>query len=305
MNARAPRTAWEELPDSIINAVEAQFGTVLKAETMTGGIMPGVVARLDIERGDREHVFLKAIDRTHEAARLHLRERWAGENLPEDTPAPRMLWADTLGGWHAAVWEYVGDNTRHADLSPASPDLAPVLDTMALLGAILTPCPNGAMPVSDNVRALVTKGRALLDGPIGELPDRELFEEAFEGLDPAHLRGDTLLHYDLSASNLLVTGQRVKVVDWSFAARGAAWLDAALFAPRLVEAGHAPGKVDALLTTLTPWKSAPRPAVAGIAAAWTLFREYKARYGPKEIRDARARAAEAGRAWLAHQRAKG
>jgi hypothetical protein len=41
--------------------------------------------------------------------------------------------------------------------------------------------------------------------------------------------------------------------------------------------------------------------VAGVAAAWTLFRLYKARYGPAEVRAARARAAEAGRAWLDHR----
>ncbi|AQZ63025.1 unnamed protein product [[Actinomadura] parvosata subsp. kistnae] len=302
MSARTTRPAWEDLPDAVINAVEAKFGTVLKAETMTGGIMPGVVARLDLEGGEHEHVFLKAIDRTHEAARLHLRERWAGENLPEDTPAPRMLWSDTLGGWHAMAFEYVNDNAHHADLSPGSNDLPAVLDTMALLAAMLTPCPNGAMPVSDNVKALVAKGRAMLDKP--DLPDRKLYEAAFECLDPAHLRGNTLLHYDLSSSNLLVSGQHVRVVDWSFAARGAAWLDAALFAPRLVEAGHNPVEVDRLLSTLPPWRDAPRPAVAGIAAAWTLFREYKATYGPEGVREARARAAEAGRSWLAYQRAK-
>ncbi|WP_281200070.1 hypothetical protein [Nonomuraea candida] len=42
-----------------------------------------------------------------------------------------------------------------------------------------------------------------------------------------------------------------------------------------------------------------------MAAAWTLFREYKARYGPEEVREARAGAARAGRAWLDYQRAKG
>ncbi|MFB4273609.1 hypothetical protein [Nonomuraea sp. GTA35] len=137
------------------------------------------------------------------------------------------------------------------------------------------------------------------------LPNRELYEAAFECLDPAHLRGNTLLHYDLSANNLLISGQRVKVVDWSFAARGADWLDAALFAPRLVEAGHNPVEVDGLLSTLPPWWEAPRPAVVGIAAAWTLFREYQARYGPKEVRDAHARTAEAGRAWLTYQETRG
>ncbi|WP_327586207.1 phosphotransferase [Nonomuraea sp. NBC_00507] len=295
------RPTWEELPDVVINAVQAQCGQVLKAETATHGIMPGIATRLDLEDGG--HVFFKAIERTHEAARLHLRERWAGRSLPTEVPAPRMLWADTVGDWHAMVWEYVNDKAHHADLSPGSEDLPAVLDTMALLGALFTPCPNGAMPVSENVNALMAKARHMLDKPPGELAERAPYEAAVNGFDLSALRGNTLLHYDLSAGNLLVTGGRVRVVDWSFAARGAAWLDAALFAPRLIDAGHTPEKTDQLLSTLPHWRDAPRKAVAGIAAAWTLFRLYKAQYGPEQVREARARAADAGRSWLAYQQA--
>ncbi|MGP3963262.1 phosphotransferase family protein [Nonomuraea sp. 3N208] len=297
------RPTWEELPDDVINAVQEQCGHVLKAENATAGIMPGVAARLDLEDSDR--VFFKAIERTHEAARLHLRERWAGQSLPADVPAPRMLWSDTIGKWHVMVHQYVNDNAHHADLSPGSKDLPAVLDTMALLGALLTPCPNGAMPVSDNVDALMAKARHMLDKPSSELANRDLYEAAIDGFGLSALRGNTLLHYDLSAGNLLVTRGRVRVVDWSFAARGAAWLEAALFAPRLIEAGHTPEKTDELLSTLPHWHDAPRKAIAGLAAAWTLFRLYKAQHGPEQIRQAHARAADAGRSWLAYQQAKG
>ncbi|MDX3103976.1 hypothetical protein ACIBO5_46915 [Nonomuraea angiospora] len=297
------RTTWEELPDSVINVIHARFGSVLKAETATSGIMPGVAARLDLEKG--ESVFFKAIERTHDAARLHLRERWAGQNLPGEVPAPRMLWSDTVGNWHVMVHQYVNDNAHHADLSPGSEDLPAVLDTMELLGTLLTPCPSGAMPVTDNVAALLSKARHMLDRRRDELADRDLYEAAIDGLDLASLRGNTLLHYDLSAGNMLVMGGRVHVVDWSFAARGAAWLEAALFAPRLIEAGHTPEKADELLSALPRWRDSPRTAVTGIAAAWTLFRLYKAQYGPEPVREARAHAAAAGRAWLAYWQAKG
>ncbi|GAA0916393.1 hypothetical protein [Nonomuraea longicatena] len=292
------RPTWEELPSDVADAVQAQCGPVLKADSATAGIMPGVAARLDLEDGGT--VFVKAITDGHEAAALHLRERWAGWNLPSEAPAPRMLWADTVAGWHVMVWQHV-DGARHADLSPGSLDLPAVLDAMVLLEAVLTPCPSGATPVGSNVASLLVKARRLLGGPVGDLPDRGLYEVAIERLDLSDLRGDTLLHYDLSAGNLLVTDQQVSVVDWSFAARGARWLEAALFAPRLVEAGHRPGDVDELLSTLPAWRSAPRDAVTGMAAAWTLFRRYKARYGPQEVRRARARAAQAGRAWLTYQ----
>lgn len=296
------RPTWEELPDDVINAVEEQVGHVLKAETVTGGIMPGLAARLDTETG--EQVFLKAIERTHEGAQLHLRERRVGYILPKEAPGPRMLWGDTIGTWHVMLWEYVNDHSQHADLTPSSADLMAVLDTIALLSAI--PCPAGALPVSENIVALLAKGRHMLGKSVGMVPNRAQVEAALDGFDPDAFAGDTLVHYDLSASNLLVTGKgKVRVVDWSFAVRGAAWLDAALFAPRLIQAGHAPGKADIMLATLPHWHSAPREAVVGLAAAWSLFRLYKARFGPLDVREARAAAAEAGFAWMAYQQAKG
>lgn len=289
------RTQWEDMPEKVRAEVEAHLGGVVKAETVEGGIMPGMACRLHLE--DSPSVFLKAIQATHPGAMLHRREAWAARALPERAPAPRLLWRGDVGGWLWMAFEFVNDNARHADLSPGSPDLPAVLDTIAGLGDMLTPAPNGAVPVIDNIRPLQSKGRHLLDKPAGVLPDRGVFVAALERFDPGMVRGDTLLHYDLSAGNLLV-GRRTWVLDWSFACRGAAWVDAALFAPRLVDAGHTPEAVDGMLSRVPSWRSAPRDALAGLAALWTMFRLYKALYGPENVRDARARAAVAGRAWL-------
>ncbi|NRQ32083.1 hypothetical protein HII36_09560 [Nonomuraea sp. NN258] len=293
------RPDWESLPHSVRDAVQAQVGPVLKAETVSGGIMPGLAARLHTESGE---VFLKAIEARDPGAVLHERERWAGGHLPADIPAPRLLGSVTMDGWYATTWQYINDNARHADLSPGSDDLPRVLDTLALLGTQLTPAPAGATPVIDNVEALLNKGRHLLAKP--GLDGRELYLAALDGWDAAELAGDTLVHYDLSESNLLVSGRCVWVVDWAFAAQGAEWLDAALFAPRLVQAGHTPEEVDELLRALPSWQHNRSKAISGLTALWTLFRLYKARYGPEEVRQARALAAQAGEAWLAYYLAK-
>ncbi|MER5621985.1 hypothetical protein ABT061_13180 [Streptosporangium sp. NPDC002544] len=71
--------------------------------------------------------------------------------------------------------------------------------------------------------------------------------------------------------------------------------------PRLIEAGHTPEQSEALLARVPAWRSAPADAVTALAALWTLFRLYKARFGPVEGRDFRARAAEAGRAWVLYR----
>jgi Ser/Thr protein kinase RdoA (MazF antagonist) len=109
------------------------------------------------------------------------------------------------------------------------------------------------------------------------------------------------LHYDLHAGNLLATGSRIYLIDWSFACRGAAWIDAAMLVPRLIEVGHTPAQAEALLAGLPAWRAAPPDGITGLAALWTMFREYKALYGPEESRGFRAQAARAGRAWVSHR----
>lgn len=290
------RVQWESLPESVRDAVQMKCGGVVKAETAAAGIMPGVAARLHTETGS---VFVKAIKLDSLAAQLHQREEWANRALPEEAPAPALLMSGKVDGWHVMVFEYVNDDAHHADLSPGSADLPVVLDTIALLGPILTPCLEGATRVSENVAALSAKARHLLERR--QLDDVEPYVAALGRFRVEQLRGDTLLHYDLSPGNLLVAGGRVRVVDWSFAAQGAAWVECALFAPRLVEAGHSPAEVDDLLCTVPAWREARRDALPGLAALWTMFRLYKAMHGPEEHREARARAAGAGKAWMLYQ----
>lgn len=42
-----------------------------------------------------------------------------------------------------------------------------------------------------------------------------------------------LLHYDLHGGKLLAAGDDVHVIDWALACRAQAWVEAALFVPRL------------------------------------------------------------------------
>lgn len=174
-----------------------------------------------------------------------------------------------------------------------------MLDTLDLLGRLLTPGPNGALPITYNTEALQAKARHLLD--TGRLADRDLFEAALKGFSTDRLRGDTMLHYDLNAGNLLIAAGRVHVLDWSSAVRGVAWIDCALFAPHLVQAGHSPAQTNLLLSRMPAWRATPPDAVTALAALWTLFRMYQAMHGREETRAARTCAAEAGRSWLLHR----
>jgi hypothetical protein len=93
----------------------------------------------------------------------------------------------------------------------------------------------------------------------------------------------------------------VLAVDWGFACSGAPWIDAVLLVPRLIEAGHSPASAERLMSHIRSWHGAPPSAVTALGALWTMFREYKALYGPLDGRAFRAQAAGAGRAWVAYR----
>lgn len=261
--------------------------------------MPGAAARLHLD--GRPSVFLKAVQADSSAAELHGREQQGDKVLPPLIPAPEMLWDGTVDGWLVTVFDYINDNSRHVDLTPGSPDLPAVVETVNVLGRLLTPCPPALPSMIENISPLMSKAQHMPDKPAGMLPDKEMFEAALDGFDAGMLRGHTMVHYDLSPSTMLAAHGAIYVLDWSFAARGAAWADAAMLAPRLIEAGHTPKEAEDLLRAVAVWRSARPKAVTGLAAPWTLFRIYKATYGPQEQRESRARAAEAGRARVAHR----
>jgi aminoglycoside phosphotransferase len=90
-----------------------------------------------------------------------------------------------------------------------------------------------------------------VDGRAPELPwragelDRVL--DALVELEsrwPDAVRGDTLVHLDVRADNVLLTPDRVLVVDWPWAGVGASWLDLVAMLPSVaMQGGPAPDDV--------------------------------------------------------------
>lgn len=287
---------WEDLPADVQQAVQDHTGQLVKAEPLTQGIMPGLAVRLHTT--DRD-AFVKAVPVDNSAADLYRRELESNQALPAAVPAPRMRWGTETGGWIVMVFDYIPG--READLSPGSPDLPAVLATVERLASTLTPCPWPDAPtVLDNVAALQEKAGRLLSKSPATLPARDRYARALESFDPAGLSGNAMLHYDLHPGNLHIADGQVYVIDWSFGCRGAAWIDAAMLAPRLIEAGHTAQQTEDLISRLTSWEHAPASAATALAALWTMFREYKSLYGPENVREYRAQAADAGRAWMDH-----
>jgi len=283
-----PRFQWCDLPAAARDAVEDRFGPVRRAVSAGPGLTPGVAAHLITASGG---VFLKAIPLRSPALGHYEAERGVNTALPAGVPAPRLLWSGRAGGWLLLVFRHLA-GARHADLTPGSPDIPRVLDTITGLAAALTPCPYPDAPdITGKISGMRRRALQLGVGT-AELQHLEL----------GVLRGTTLLHADLHDGNLLVAGGRVHVIDWSLACRGAAWVELALLAPRLVAAGHPPRQVEALLSSAPAWRDAPADAVAALAAVSWAFSTAMAERGPHELRARRRRAADAAAAWLTYRR---
>lgn len=285
---------WESLPPDRVAAIEELTGPIVKAESAAGGLMPGMAAFVHAANG---RYFVKGIPADSPAAGLYEREIAANAALLASVPAPRMLYSSTEGGWLVMVLDYL--EARDADLSPGSPDLDRVLSAVAAISAASAWV--SALPVQVNLIALQDKATALLARQPGGEPWTS-YQAAIERFDAAALTGDRLVHYDLHPGNLKVTADAdVVAVDWAFACAGAPWIDAVFLVPRLIEAGHSPASAERLVSRLPAWRTAPASTVTALATLWTIFREYKAIYGPEDDRAFRRQAAHAGRTWVEYR----
>jgi hypothetical protein len=238
---------WESLPPGRVAAIETVTGPVVKAESVSAGLTPGLTAVLHTVNG---------APADSPAARLYERELAANATRLAGLPAPRMLLGSGDNGWLLMVFEFL--QVRDADLSPGSPDLDAALAAVAAIGSVRAW--DTAPPVTENVSVLTEKAVALLGKRPGGHP-WDMYRAAVEGFDAAPLGGDQLVHYDLHAGNLKITENGAGIaVDWAFAC-----------------------------------------AVTGLAALWTVFREYKASYGPEDARAFRGQAARAGRGWVEYR----
>ncbi|MFE4337014.1 phosphotransferase, partial [Streptomyces sp. NPDC056831] len=264
MNTPSVRPRWEGLPDEVRAKVQARLGSpVVEVSYPEGGFTPGLAVRLTC--ADRSEVFLKAADGALPMASHYRAEAVVGEHLPA-VVAPRLWWSLESHGWIVNAFEAVLGG--EPDLRPGSADLPGVLDVVGSLEQELTPCPAPVREAGETLSLLAGHWERLAAAPAGpdawctarrawltEMDDRDALVKV--------AAGDTLVHCDLRADNMLVDTDRVRVLDWSWAARGAAWVDAAFFVPQLILAGHSPAGAEAELGARVPaWRAVDPEAVS-------------------------------------------
>ena len=289
-------------------ALEEWLGApVAAAATQPEGFSPGVAARLRLSDGRRFFVKAAGPEPNPVTAGVHRREAASVAHMPAETPVPRLLWCydEGEGGWVLLLFEDV--EGRH----PAQPwrddELDRVLETLAALWTRLTPSPVEAPSAAEMLEREVNGWRLLQGEPntgLDAWSRRHLDTLAqLEADAPTAVAGNTLLHLDLRADNLLLTADRVFVVDWPHACVGAPWVDVVTFAPSVhMQGGPDP---EALLRR-HPAISAVDPhaitaAVAAVAGFFTHRALQPAPPGLPTLRAFQAAQGEVARRWLAQR----
>lgn len=235
--ARGERLPWEQVPARIRETIEQRLeAPVARALTRPGGFSPGLAATLELEDGRR--FFAKAVgpEPNPESAELHRREAHVAAALPPETPAPRFLFSvEDVSGWVALVFENVDGHDPELPWRPR--DLARVLEALTALTSALTPAPIDAPSVEEHLGEMF-RGWRELERPEDEWAAAHLDElQALEARWADAAAGETLLHCDVRADNILLTPERVVFVDWPHACVGAAWIELFAFLPSVAMQG--------------------------------------------------------------------
>ena len=305
------RIPWEELPPRLRAEIERRLGSaVVVARTQTGGFSPGVAARLELADGGR--AFVKAVSPVPNAVAptIYRREGRIVPAMPASAPVPRLLFMhdDDPDGWVALAFEDV--EGRQPAIPWQDSELDDVLEAMAALAAALTPSPLRPPLVADAAEAFGgadLSWASLVAAPnpgLDPWSTRHLAELAeLEAAAGEAARGDTLLHFDLRADNMLMTNDGIRVVDWPHAHVGQAFVDLVWFAPSVaMQGGPRPQELIARYGPARDTEPTAADAViAAVAAFFTVASLQPPPPGLPTLRAFQTAQAEVARAWLAER----
>ncbi len=297
--AEGVRVHWEQLPQSIRHAIEQRIGDrVVRSVTQPGGFSPGLAARLTTAGG--RDVFVKAVSElaNPDTPGMHRREAEVVAALPPEAPVPRLLWTFDEGGWVALGFEAIGG---HAPAQPWREDeLRFVIAGVHRLHELLTPSPI-ASETAAHVLATHIKGwRDLQDaGGLDPWPGRNIDRLlALEAAAPEAVAGDTLLHFDIRADNMLIAGDKVYFVDWPWARIGAPFVEWVGFAPSVFMQGGPQPQAVLRMAGLRVADDALNAVIASLAGYFLAYARRPPPPGIPTVRAFQAAQGEITLAWL-------
>jgi aminoglycoside phosphotransferase (APT) family kinase protein len=243
--AAGVRIRWRDVPAHVRAGVELRLGAgVSQARSQRGGFSPGAAARVRLTDGRRAFVKAAGAAPNPDSPAMHRREGEVAAALPRAVPAPRLLGTYDDGDWVALMFEDVAG--RQPRLPWRRAELDRVLDLLAGLARTLTPSPLALASVAERHGdewsgfrdlAAARAGGDPLDDLDPWIADNLARLAALEATWPLAAAGETLVHVDIRADNLLIAGERTYVVDWPHAAVGAAWIDLLVMLPSVAMQG--------------------------------------------------------------------
>lgn len=226
------RITWGDLPAAVRDWVAGELGEVVEVVPQQGGFSPGTADR--VRSSDGRWAFVKAVGAhlNPHSPGLVAREIGVLERLPVQTGAPRLLsrFDASVDGarWVGLLVEDIPG--RHPRTPWEHEEVVAGLDALAALVARPLP-PEVTLPAlqDDLSEDLGWWPQVAADPPEDLDPWVAAAAPELTSLAataPARLAGEHLVHTDIRSDNLVVTGDgAVRVVDWPWACRGAAWFD--------------------------------------------------------------------------------
>jgi hypothetical protein len=210
------RTDWAALPDAVKTEIAGRVGGVPEVISASSGDHAEIAATVT---GPAGKTFVKAASSEFGVRSLRY-ELLASRAVPLSC-SPAVEWDFASDGWLVIGFEQC--EGPHADLSPGSPDLELLEVAVKELGDT-------------------------------QAPDLPLFSPAGRlGFEHPALTGKTLTHSDLNPANLIVTPSGLRIVDWAFTTKAAAWVELALLVQWLIGSGHTPEQAEEWLARFPAW----------------------------------------------------
>ncbi|MFI5936263.1 phosphotransferase family protein [Actinoplanes sp. NPDC051494] len=229
------RIAYWQLPPSVRYRIGEAVGPVIAADSISDGLNSSVAAILQTSAGS---YFVKALPVEHRWVWTQEREAEIAPHV--ETVGSGLIARITDDAWDVLIFDAL--DGHHADYSPDSKDLGHVARLIARIGEL--PCPDLSLRRAEQRLASYTSAGML-----------------------HHFQGGSLLHSDLNPANVIVSDDEARIVDWGWATRGAAWLDAAYWVSWLIAAGHTPKQAEWWAEQVPAWRMATVEGVTAFAVA--------------------------------------
>lgn len=233
------RPHWSTVPPHVVAEVERWLGGPVTSVTeVRGGFTPTVAAR--VAAGARRGFVKICRDGVNPQVGTFFRNEVRIAGVLPDLPALAPLrWSFDDGAWIALGFDDLGG--APPSLPWTEVDLDAVLAAIADVHTALTPASVDVPTVEEAHTRMFTGWRRLTgDEPgLDSWSRRHLAAlQEIEAAWPASLVGDTLLHSDLRADNIVLSPERGPViVDWPAACLGPPWFDLVCLAPSVAAEG--------------------------------------------------------------------